>query len=133
MRVRMLMVPVLGLSLICFLLATTAGSDDAAMAWAILGAIVPIIGIGVVHASNLLRWRRMGAALGLVANGGGAYPDMSGPYRGRRLVIMRRRDNTGLGPRLSTIVRLEGVQELRLPGFVADAGVVKGILKPFVD
>lgn len=134
MRARMLLVPVLGISLLFFVAAAfLAPTADDALALAVGGVMVPLIAIIILQISNMVRWRSMGRRLGLVAHGGGAYPDLVGPYRGRRLIVMRRSDTTGMGPRLSTVVRLEGVQELRLPGLIANDDTVRGVLEPFVD
>ncbi len=134
MRARVLMVPVLSISLLFFVVAAfLARSDDQALAWAAGGVMVPIVAIVLLQLAHMLRWRGMGKRLGLVPQGNGAYPDLAGPYKGRRLVIMRRSDPTGMGPRLSTIVRLEGVQELRLPGVIADPATVRSVLKPFLE
>ncbi len=125
--------PLIVISLACFITASQAENYAQGFVWALAGALVPIFGALYLIVKRLIAWRSMGQDLGLIIQGDGAYPDMAGLYRGKRLLILRRIDPYARGARDSTVLRVEGHPEIRLPGTVARATTVEGVLAPLFD
>ncbi len=119
------------ISVVFFIMAATAPTDDAAMLWAFGGAMVPSVFFAIEALLRMMKWRAMGRQLGLVQVPGGAYPDLHGRYKGRRLHISRRPNPLGR-PRQMTRVAFEGNPDMRLPGIVASADAVRHLLMPLL-
>ncbi len=128
-----LYVPLLAISLVFFVMAALADNYAIGFLLAICGALVPAAGGGLLIVLKVARWRTMAKGLGLVKKASGMYPDLTGKYHGLRLTVLRRIDPYARGVRDSTVLRLEGHNEVRLPGTVTDAAVVHGVLAPLLE
>ncbi len=125
--------PLLTISLAFFVMAALQDNYAFGFLLAICGALVPGAAALLLLLIGVQRWRSMGRALGLVQTGTGMYPDLGGRFQGKRLTILRRIDPYARGVRDSTVLRLEGHAEVRLPGTVRDADVVRSVLTPLLE
>lgn len=133
MRRWLAWLPVLAISIAFWIAAAFADNDAQALFLLVIGASVPAFGIVVLTMMRMARWRSMATELGLVVSAGGAYPDLIGRYQGKRLSVTRRQNPYGNGPRVMTVVRLEGMPEIRMPGIITRASTVTGILAPLLE
>ncbi len=120
------------ISFALFIAASQADNYARGFLLALAGAMVPLAGAVVMILTKMQRWRRMGFDLGLVLQGSGAYPDFTGRYEGKRLTVLRRIDPYARGAKDSTVLRLEGHGEVRLPGTVGSAETVRSVLEPLL-